>query len=80
MVPCKRSTKPLVQAWRGRVRVCRIPRAAQAWSQAPRYSLPQAVRTRRRGQPAAWGEDAPDGGVGLEIFQLRAYPKTVVHL
>jgi hypothetical protein len=32
----RRSTKPLVQAWRGWVRVCWMPRAARAWSNAPR--------------------------------------------
>src|SRR4029434_8032577 len=54
IVPCSRSTKPLVQAWRGFVRVWRRPSSRQAASKAPLNSGPPSVSTRRTGQPARW--------------------------
>jgi hypothetical protein len=52
IVPCSRSTKPLVQAWRGKVRVCLMPRARQASAKAPLNSEPPSVRIRCSGQSA----------------------------
>lgn len=52
IVPCSRSTKPLVQACRGCVRVCRMPKAWQASSKAALNSEPRSVSTRCSGQPA----------------------------
>ncbi len=43
IVPCRRSTKPLVQAWRGKVRVCLMPRTRHASAKAPLNSEPPSV-------------------------------------
>src|SRR2546430_7011692 len=52
MVCCSRSTKPLVQAWRGLIRVWRMPSAVQASSKLALNSPPPSVNTRWSDQPA----------------------------
>src|SRR5215831_5051015 len=52
MVCCKRSTKPLVQACRGLMRVWRIPSARQATANSALNSPPPSVSTRSTDQPA----------------------------
>lgn len=52
MVPWSRSTKPLVQQWRGLVRVWRMRSSEQRASKRPLNSLPRSVRTRWSFQPA----------------------------
>jgi hypothetical protein len=79
IVPWSRSTKPLVQAGRGCVRVCAISRWRQVSANAALNSEPSSVRMRRSGQPVDRHEDLADEarrGLGGELRQQAGHSVT----